>query len=221
MQAEEEKEGMRKGKMAKYTGPTCKLCRREKTKLFLKGDRCLTDRCALNRRSYPPGEHGRRRVKETDYLLQLREKQKARRVYGVMEKQFRKYYEEAQRRKGMTGENLMKILESRLDNLVYRAGFATSRRHARQLVSHGHITVDGRKVNIPSYLVKPGQVIAVSERSKNIPSIKEASQSSQREPVDWLSSDRKNLVATLVDEPQGVCVDVPIKEEMIVELYSR
>src|SRR5665811_318254 len=152
--------------MARYTGPVCKLCRRERTKLFLKGDRCTTDRCSVERRTYPPGQHGRRRVKETDYLIQLREKQKARRVYGVMEKQFRDYYARAVREKGRTGENLLRILESRLDNIVYRAGFAVSRNQARQLVRHEHFTVNGRKVDIPSYQVKQGMALAVAEKSR-------------------------------------------------------
>ncbi|MDD5748736.1 MAG: 30S ribosomal protein S4 [Actinomycetota bacterium] len=207
--------------MGRYTGPACKLCRRERTRLFLKGERCMTDRCSFSRRAYPPGEHGRGRVRETDYMLQLREKQKTRRTYGLGEKQFRGHYRKAQKQKGRTGENLIRILESRLDNVVYRAGFALSRKHARQLVSHGHIAVDGKKVNIPSYPVKVGQTVSVVEKSRGIPAIREASETFQREPVAWLSSDRKNLIATVVDIPAPVCVDVPIKEEMVVELYSR
>jgi small subunit ribosomal protein S4 len=207
--------------MARYTGSVCKQCRRERTKLFLKGDRCLTDRCAVERRSYPPGEHGRRRVKETDYLMQLREKQKARRVYGVLEKQFRAYYRQAIREKGRTGENLIRILESRLDNIVYRAGFAVSRKQARQLVSHGHIYVNDKKVNIPSCQVKQGDVISVKSKSKDSAVFKAALESFQREQVPWLEVDRKKLSAVLVERPSGESVDVPIRDEMIVELYSR
>ena len=207
--------------MARYTGSVCKQCRRERTKLFLKGERCLTDRCSVERRGYPPGEHGRRRVKETDYLMQLREKQKARRVYGVLEKQFRLYYEQALREKGRTGENLIRILESRLDNAVYRTGFAVSRKQARQIVSHGHVEVNGRKTNVPSYQVKQGDVLGIRERSKDSPVVKQALESFQREQVPWLEVDRKKLKATVVERPAGESVDVPIRDEMIVELYSR
>lgn len=207
--------------MARYTGPVCKLCRRERTKLFLKGDRCTTDRCSVERRTYPPGQHGRRRVKETDYLIQLREKQKTRRVYGVMEKQFRDYYAKALREKGRTGENLLRILESRLDNVVYRAGFAVSRKQARQLVLHGHFTVNGRKVDIPSYQVKQGMALAVAEKSRTSEVFKIALESYQREQVPWLQVDRKSMSATVVERPAGMNPDVPIRDELIVELYSR
>jgi len=207
--------------MARYTGPVCKQCRRERTKLFLKGDRCLTDRCSVDRRTYPPGEHGRRRVKETDYLMQLREKQKARRVYGVLEKQFRAYYRQAIREKGRTGENLIRLLESRLDNVVYRAGLAVSRKQARQVVCHGHITVNERKVDIPSFQVKQGDVIGVKQGSKDGAVFKMALDSFQREQVPWLQVDRKKLSAVMVERPSGESIDVPIRDEMIVELYSR
>ena len=207
--------------MARYTGPVCKLCRRERTKLFLKGDRCNTDRCSVERRTYPPGEHGRRRVKETDYLIQLREKQKARRVYGVMEKQFRDYYAKAVREKGRTGENLLRILESRLDNIVYRAGLAASRKQARQLVLHGHFQVNGRKVDIPSFMVKPGMVVSVAPKSRTSDVFKVAVESFQREQVPWLQVDRKSMSATLIERPAGMNPDVPIRDELIVELYSR
>jgi small subunit ribosomal protein S4 len=207
--------------MARYTGPVCKLCRRERTKLFLKGDRCMTDRCSVERRSYPPGQHGRRRVKETDYLVQLREKQKARRVYGVLEAQFRGYYQEAIRQKGRTGENLLRLLESRLDNVVYRAGFAVSRNQSRQLVCHGHVTVNGRKVNVASYQVKQGEVIAIAPKSRESVVIKEALGAYQREPVQWLQVDRKKLEAVVAEKPAGESVDVPIRDDLIVELYSR
>ncbi len=207
--------------MARYTGPVCKQCRRERAKLFLKGDRCNTDRCSYERRGYPPGEHGRRRVKETDYLIQLREKQKARRVYGVMEKQFRDYYARAVREKGRTGENLLRILESRLDNVVYRSGLAVSRKQARQLVRHGHFQVNGRKVDIPSFLVKEGMEVSVAPKSRASEVFKIAVESFQREQVPWLQVDRKNMTATVVERPYGMNPDVPIRDELIVELYSR
>lgn len=207
--------------MARYTGPVCKQCRRERAKLFLKGDRCNTDRCSYERRGYPPGEHGRRRVKETDYLIQLREKQKARRVYGVMEKQFRDYYARAVREKGRTGENLLRILESRLDNVVYRSGLAVSRKQARQLVRHGHFQVNGRKVDIPSFLVKEGMEVSVAPKSRASEVFKIAVESFQREQVPWLHVDRKNMTATVVERPYGMNPDVPIRDELIVELYSR
>ncbi|HEY5493872.1 MAG TPA: 30S ribosomal protein S4 [Candidatus Anoxymicrobiaceae bacterium] len=207
--------------MARYTGPVCKLCRRERTKLFLKGDRCTTDRCSVERRTYPPGEHGRRRVKETDYLIQLREKQKARRVYGVMEQQFRDYYAKAVKQKGRTGENLIRLLESRLDNAVYRAGFAVSCKQARQLVRHGHIQVNGRKVNIPSYQVKLGMVVGVAPKSHQSTVFKIATESFQREQVPWLQVDRKGMTATVIEQPSGINPDVQIRDELIVELYSR
>jgi small subunit ribosomal protein S4 len=207
--------------MARHTGSVCKQCRRERTKLFLKGDRCLTDRCSVERRGYPPGEHGRRRVKETDYLMQLREKQKARRVYGVLEKQFRAYYRQAIGEKGRTGENLIRILESRLDNVVYRAGLAVSRKQARQLVTHGHVAVNGRKTDIPSFQVRQGDTITIRERSKDSPVVKQALESFQREQVPWIEVDRKQLSAVMVERPGGESVDVPIRDEMIVELYSR
>ena len=207
--------------MARYTGPVCKLCRRERTKLFLKGDRCTTDRCAVERRTYPPGQHGRRRVKETDYLIQLREKQKARRVYGVMEKQFRDYYAKAVKQKGRTGENLIRLLESRLDNVVYRAGFAVSCKQARQLVLHGHIQVNGRKVDIPSYQAKQGMVVSVAPKSRESAVFKIATESLHREQVPWLQVDRKGMTATVIELPSGINPDVQIRDELIVELYSR
>lgn len=207
--------------MARYTGPVCKLCRRERTKLFLKGERCNTDRCSVERRTYPPGEHGRRRVKETDYLMQLREKQKARRVYGVMEKQFRDYYARAVREKGRTGENLLRILESRLDNVVYRAGLAVSHKQARQLILHGHFQVNDKKVDRPSFLVKEGMVISVASKSRARDVFKMAVEGFQREQVPWLQVDRKNMSATVIERPHGMNPDVSIRDELIVELYSR
>lgn len=207
--------------MARYTGPSCKLCRRERTKLFLKGDRCVTDRCSVERRGFPPGEHGRRRVKETDYLLQLREKQKARRVYSVMERQFRGYYDQAIREKGRTGENLLRILESRLDNVVYRCGFAMSRNQARQMVCHGHVMVNGRKVDIASFQVKEGSVVSVAPKSRELGMVQEAAKGFRREPAPWLQVDRKKMEAHVIERPSGESLDVPIRDEMIVELYSR
>ncbi|MBK5092223.1 MAG: 30S ribosomal protein S4 [Actinobacteria bacterium] len=207
--------------MARYTDAVCKLCRREKTKLFLKGDRCMTDRCSVERRTFPPGEHGRRRVKESDYLLQLREKQKTRRVYGIMERQFRSYYRQALREKGKTGENLIRILESRLDNVVYRAGFASSRKQARQLVNHGHVTVNGKKVDIASYQVNEGHIVAIAAKNKGLDAVKAALSGIQREVPGWLQVDKKKLEAIVVERPAGESIDVPIRDEMIVELYSR
>ncbi len=207
--------------MARHTDAVCKLCRREKTKLFLKGDRCMTDRCSVERRPFPPGEHGRRRVKDSDYRLQLREKQKARRVYGVLERQFRSYYRQALREKGKTGENLIRILESRLDNVVYRVGFASSRKQARQLVNHGHVTVNGRKVDIASYQVHEGKVVAIAAKSKGLDVVKAALSGIQREVPGWLQVDKKKLEAIVVERPAGESIDVPIRDELIVELYSR
>ena len=207
--------------MARHTDAVCKLCRREKTKLFLKGDRCMTDRCSVERRTFPPGQHGRRRVKESDYRLQLREKQKARRVYGVLERQFRSYYRQALREKGKTGENLIRILESRLDNVVYRVGFASSRKQARQLVNHGHVTVNSRKVDIASYQVHEGLVVAIAAKSKGLDVVKAALSGIQREVPGWLQVDKKKLEAIVVERPAGESIDVPIRDEMIVELYSR
>ncbi len=206
--------------MAKDTSPACKQCRREGEKLFLKGERCLGDRCAMERRSYPPGEHGRRRVKQTEYLMQLREKQKARRIYGILEKQFRNYYEKANRQGGITGENLLRLLETRLDNVVYRLGFAVSRRQARQLVRHGHFTVNGRRVNIPSYQVRPDDVIAVREGSTAQDSIREATElTSLVSP--WLQADHDNLSGTILKYPERDEIDAPVQEQLIVELYSK
>lgn len=208
--------------MARYKDSVCKLCRRERTKLFLKGERCLTDRCAMERRSYPPGEHGRGRVKETEYLIQLREKQKARRVYGIMEKQFRSYYKDAVRQEGRTGENLLRILESRLDNVVYRAGFAISRPHARQLVNHGHVQINGSKVSIPSAQVKEGDVIGIADKSKNNPSVVQAVEgSTYREAVPWLDVDGKKREAKVTERPYGQSVEVPLVDKYIVEFYSK
>ncbi|MBE0428923.1 MAG: 30S ribosomal protein S4 [Thermoleophilia bacterium] len=206
--------------MAKDTSPACKQCRREGLKLYLKGERCLTDRCAIDRRSYAPGEHGRRRTKQTEYLTQLREKQKARRYYGILEKQFRNYYEKANRQSGITGENLLKMLETRLDNVVYRLGFAVSRRQARQLVMHGHFTVNGRRVDIPSYQVKPDDVVAVTGNSAARDAIREATDLTAS-VSPWLQADHDNLMGKILKYPEREEIDVPVQEQLIVELYSK
>ena len=208
--------------MARYTYAVCRLCRREGQKLFLKGDRCYTDKCAADRRPYPPGQHGQGRTKTSDYGLQLREKQKAKRYYGVLESQFRGYFEMASKRKGKTGENLLALLETRLDNVAYRLGFAMSRAEARQLVLHGHITVDGRKVNIPSFIVKPGMVISLKEKSRGLEKLKSVIEAnSSRQPPKWLEYDANNLIAKVMTTPAREDIDLPIEEQLIVELYSK
>lgn len=208
--------------MARYTGADCRLCRREGAKLFLKGDRCYTDKCAMERRAYAPGEAGRKRVKENEYLLQLREKQKTKRIYGVLEKQFRAYYDIASRKQGVTGENLLTILESRLDNVVYRLGFAKSRAEARQQVRHGHIHVNGRRVDIPSFRVRPGDLISVAPRAKEMLVIKSALISNERVQVPaWLEVDIEKLQGSVLSLPQRDQIDLDIREQLIVELYSK
>ena len=208
--------------MARYTNAVCRLCRRENQKLFLKGDRCYTDKCALSIRPYPPGMHGQGRSKTSEYGLQLREKQKAKRYYGVLEAQFRKYFDMAERRPGQAGENLLSILESRLDNVVYRLGFAMSRPEARQLVTHGHFTVNGRKVDIPSFLVKPGMVISVKPSSRDLDKIKaNIEANASRQPPKWLDYDAGNMLAKVTGVPAKEDIDLPIEEHLIVELYSK
>ena len=208
--------------MARYTGAVCRLCRREGMKLYLKGDRCYSDKCAFVSKQYAPGQHGQSRKKASEYGIQLREKQKVRRIYGIMEKQFRLYFEKAERQKGVTGENLLRLLESRLDKVIYRLGLASSRIDARQLVRHGHFTVDGRKVNIPSYLVKPGQVISVKEGSRKSPKFEEIEAAlAHRTPPQWLEMDKENLVGKVIALPTREDIDLPINEQLIVELYSR
>ncbi|MBA3290034.1 MAG: 30S ribosomal protein S4 [Actinomycetota bacterium] len=208
--------------MARYTGPVCKLCRREKTKLFLKGTRCESPKCPIEKGRPPPGEHGRGRVRESEYLLQLREKQKAKRFYGLLEKQFRGYYTEAARSKGVTGVELMRICESRLDNVVYRSGLAMNRSMGRQLVTHGHFEVNGRKVNIPSYRLKPGDVIEVRGRSKSVGRIIEnASYAAGRTIPEWLFSDLKQLKVEVRALPEREQIDAPVQEQLIVEYYSK
>jgi small subunit ribosomal protein S4 len=208
--------------MARYTGPVCKLCRRERTKLFLKGARCESSKCGIERKPYPPGEHGRGRIRETQYLIQLREKQKARRIYGVLEKQFRGYYQEAARQKGITGENLLRILESRLDNVVYRAHFAESRAQARQLVSHGHFRVNGRRVTVPSYRVRPGDVVTILDRSRQMLVVQHSLDTAgQRSASEWMDVDTDARKITITSLPNRVQIDTQVQEQLIVELYSK
>ena len=206
--------------MARTTGPQCKQCRREGMKLFLKGERCLTEKCAIERRSYPPGEHGRGRIKQSEYLLQLREKQKARRYYGILEKQFRTYYEKASRRSGITGENLLRMLELRLDNVVYRLGFAASRSQARQLVRHGHFEVNGKRVNIPSFQVGEDDVIALREAAAAKATVTDATDLTAS-VSPWLQADHDNLTGKVLRLPDRVDIDTPVQEQLIVELYSK
>lgn len=212
--------------MARYTGPVCKLCRREGQKLFLKGERCLTAKCAIDRRSYAPGMHGResqfRRRRQSEYALQLREKQKARRIYGVLERQFRRYFREAERRKGITGANLLTILESRLDNVVYQLGFADSRAQARQLTCHGHFNLNGRRADIPSMLVEPGDVISVRERSKKLAYFNDRAKELESKVVpDWMSLDALNMSGRILNLPSREEIDLPLNEQLVVEYYSR
>lgn len=208
--------------MARYTGSVCRLCRREGAKLFLKGERCYSDKCAYVKHPYPPGIHGQGRGKVSEYGLQLREKQKARRIYGILEKQFRRYFAEADRRKGITGEILLQILESRLDNTVFRLGLARSRSEARQLIVHGHFQVNGRKVDIPSYLTKPGDEVAVRENSRGKKVFRIISElGEQQGVVDWLQIDHENLKGEVTRVPSREEIDVPIVEHLIVEMYSR
>ena len=208
--------------MARYTEAVCRMCRREGQKLFLKGDRCYTQKCAMECRAYAPGMHGQNRSKTSEYGQQLREKQKAKRYYGLLENQFRNYFELAERRPGQTGENLLAILESRLDNVVYRLGFAMSRAEARQLVSHGNFTVNGRKVNIPSFLVKPGMVVSLKDSSKSLEKIKANVEANAfRQPPKWLEYDANNMIAKVTAVPAREDIDLPIEEHLIVELYSK
>lgn len=206
--------------MARYTGPQCKLCRREGVKLYLKGDRCYSEKCAIARRAYAPGQHGQSRKKLTNYGLQLREKQKAKRIYGILETQFRNYYEEAERQKGISGENLLRILETRLDNVVFRLGFASSRVEARQLVRHGHFTVNGKKVNIPSYEVAVNDVVAVKEKSRTSDKFKALAEIATNVPK-WLTVDKDKMEGQVVALPQREDIDIPVNETLIVELYSK
>ena len=208
--------------MARYRASVCRLCRREGLKLFLKGERCYTDKCAIERRNYPPGQHGQGRIKFSEYSLQLREKQKLKRMYRVLEGQFRRLFDRADRTKGITGENLLVLLERRLDNMVYRLGFANSRAEARQLVRHGHFLVNDRKIDVPSALVRPGDVVAVRERSRQIVRIQEALELSQRRGVpEWLEVDRPNFTGRIRALPARGDLTMPINEKLVVELYSK
>jgi small subunit ribosomal protein S4 len=206
--------------MARDTGPQCKQCRREGQKLFLKGERCLTDKCGVERRSYPPGEHGRGRMRQSEYRQQLREKQKARRYYQLLEKQFRRYYDKAASQQGITGENLLRLLERRLDNVLVRLGFAASRRQARQLVGHGHWTVNGRRVDIPSYQVKPDDVIALRDGSSAADTVRNATELVAAVPA-WLQADHDALTAKVLRLPSRDEITTPVQEQLIVELYSK
>ena len=206
--------------MARDTGPQCKQCRREGQKLFLKGERCLTEKCGVERRSYPPGEHGRGRVRASEYRNQLREKQKARRFYGVLERQFRSYYDKASRQEGVTGENLLRLLECRLDNVLVRLGFAASRRQARQLVSHGHWLVNGRRVDIPSYQVRPDDVITIRPNSSAGDTVRQATELTAAVPP-WLQADHDALTAKVLRLPGRGEIAAPVQEQLIVELYSK
>jgi small subunit ribosomal protein S4 len=208
--------------MARYTDADCKLCRREKIKLYLKGPKCETPKCPVEKRPFPPGQHGRGRTKETEYLAQLREKQRARRIYGVLERQFRNYYEEAVRMKGITGENLLRLLESRLDNAVFRSGFALSRDQARQLVRHGHVELNGKRASIPSMRVRPGDMLQITEKSRRVqPVLHAIAYNENKSPVDWLEIDKDTLKATVRALPERGVIDVPVQEQLIVELYSK
>ena len=208
--------------MARYTGPDCKLCRREKTKLFLKGSKCESPKCPVEKRPYPPGEHGRGRLKESEYNLQLREKQKARRIYGILEKQFHNYYTEASRRSGKTGDNLLQLLECRLDNVIYRAGFARTRRHARQLVVHGHFRVNGHKVDIPSFQVSQYDVIDVKEKSlETTPFIVARETHGERVVPAWMDAIPGRMRILIHSLPVRAQIDLPVQEQLIVEFYSK
>ena len=206
--------------MARYTDANCRLCRREGQKLFLKGDRCYSSKCAIEKRGYAPGQHGQGRSKISDYGLQLREKQKAKRFYGLQETQFRNLFDKAARKSGITGENLLILLETRLDNVVFRLGFASSRKEARQLVNHGHFQVNGKKVNIPSYTVKAGDVITVKEKSTNSPKFKEVKEMTITVPA-WMTVDVEKLEGKILSVPTRDEIDTPVAEHLIVELYSK
>lgn len=208
--------------MARYIGPSCRLCRRENMELFLKGDRCYSDKCAMKRRNYPPGQHGQSRSKTSDYGVQLREKQKVKRIYGLLEKQFRGYFERADRMKGVTGENLLALLERRFDNVIYRLGFASSRTESRQLVRHGHFTINGRKASIPSIKLKAGDLIELREKSRTIVLINDALDAVVRRGVpQWLELDRDQFKGVVKGLPQREDIVTPIQEQLIVELYSK
>ena len=208
--------------MARYTGPACRLCRREGQKLFLKGDRCYSDKCSVGRRAYAPGQHGQGRKKTSEYGLHLRAKQRARRFYGVNEVQFSHYFDIAERKQGVTGENLLRILESRLDNVVYRMGLASSRAEARQLIGHGHFEVNGQRVDIASYLLKSGDVVSLCEKSRSLDKMKAVAEANSARPIpEWIDCDRANCTAKIVALPNRDQIDAPVEEQLIVELYSK
>lgn len=208
--------------MAKYTGPVCRLCRREGEKLFLKGARCMTEKCAIERRSYPPGQHGQGRQRISEYSAQLREKQKLKRIYGLLERQFRGVFGKAERRKGITGEQLLKLLECRLDNVAYRLGFASSRKEARQLISHGHVLLNGRKTDVPSYVVKAGDVVEIRQQSRDLVAIQSALDAVEGRGIpNWLELDRAAFKGVVVAIPTKEEIKVPVNEQLVVELYSR
>lgn len=208
--------------MARYIGPACRLCRRENAKLFLKGDRCYTDKCAFDRRPYPPGVHGQRRNKPTEYGVRMREKQKVRRIYGILERQFRRYFAAADRHKGVTGDNLISALERRLDSAVFRMGYASTRTDARQLVRHRHVQVNGKSVNVPSYLLKAGDKITLRDKSKALSRVQIALETAgRREQPEWLEFDKNSLTGTVRVAPTRDAVTLPITEQLIVEFYSR
>lgn len=208
--------------MARYTGSVCRLCRRETMKLYLKGDRCYSDKCAVERRNYPPGQHGQRRGKFSDYGLQLREKQKIKRMYGLVEKQFKTYFKEADRQKGVTGTNFLIVLERRLDNTVYRLGFSNSRSQARQLVRHNHFLVNGKKVNIPSFLLRPGDVVSVRENSRQLASVNDALEAMPRRGVPaWLELDKAKYEGVFKTIPTREEMNLPVQEQLVVEFYSK
>ena len=207
--------------MARYTGAVCRLCRRERMKLFLKGAKCDSMKCPVERKPYPPGEHGRGRIRESEYLLQLREKQKARRIYGLLEKQFRNLYAKANNQGGITGENLLRLLELRVDNVVFRAGFASSRNQARQFVRHGHVSIDGERVTIPSYTLKKGQVVSLRDKARKMIVVRHNVDTLDRTVPQWLEVEAGDLKATVRDLPLREQIDIPVREQLIVELYSK
>ena len=207
--------------MARYTGPVCRLCRREKMKLFLKGAKCDSTKCPIEQRPYPPGEHGRRRIRESEYMLQLREKQKARRIYGVLEKQFHNMFVEADRQSGVTGENLLRMLELRLDNVAFRAGWGASRSQSRQLVRHGHVSVNGKRVTIPSYQVKRGDIVELRTKAKEMIVVQHNIDTLDRSTVPWLDKATEGKSVTVRDLPLREHIDVPVRESLIVELYNK
>jgi len=207
--------------MGRYTGPVCRLCRRERMKLFLKGTKCESMRCPIERRPYPPGMHGRGRIRESEYLFQLREKQKARRIYGLLEKQFRLIYNKANKQPGVTGENLLRLLELRIDNVVFRAGFASSRNQARQFVRHGHVAVNGKRVTIPSYTLHKDDVVQLRDKAKRMIVIRHNVDTLDRTVPQWLDVEAGELKATVRDLPLREQIDIPVREQLIVELYSK